>query len=386
MTGRGLVILLAIALASIPAFAAEPPDAELHVIAETPHGVPYVGERVDLRVRGRFDLSIALDELVAPQSKDFDWIQVERDKWVPTNGLEKLYERHLVLFPRRSGQIVIPPFVEKLTVLDEHGLRTTKEIASEPVALEVSAPPADRHDWLPADDVELVDEWSADPASLEKGATVERTVTLRVKGADPNLIPPLPQFRALWLISFAEPEERTLERTPQGPVAIVRRRWSLRPATGEIGILPAIQIPWFDRGARRDRLAVIAPRQIGYAGFTAAARQSWTPEFPLSPSLQGAFFAGLLFATGILWIDARPIQRAGLAGLHRKLARTFSEPGLVALTLARRRRNAAEMRRALLRRLSSKPGKTRDRLALARLEEHFFAKDGDAASFDFRYW
>ncbi len=74
-------------------------------------------------------------------------------------------------------------------------------------------------------------------------------------------------MRAAWLISFTAPEERATTLTPDGPVTTVTWRWSLRPKTGEPGVLPAVEIPWFDTTARAMRIATIPAIPFGYASF-----------------------------------------------------------------------------------------------------------------------
>ncbi len=277
-----------------------PSDAELKTYVQIAHGTPYVGERVDGLVRGRFELRIARDELVMPDLSDFNWMQLEHDRWLDGNGKERLYERHFVFFPLKSGALTLPPFIERLTVFDADSHRVIREVPSAPVTLHVAPAPGDGTDWLPADKVTLTEEWSADPSALTQGATVERVITLQVEGADPNRMPKMPEVRAPWLISFLAPEERSMQRLPQGPVVTMRWHWTLRPITGEVGTLPDIRIPWFDRAERQQRFAVLPARHIGYAGFTDNAQTEWVSGFPITPGLIADFVAGLALAFGTL--------------------------------------------------------------------------------------
>lgn len=306
MTRRLIGALAALLLLPAAARAEEPrPDAELRTYIEIAHGTPYVGERVDVRVRGRFELRIARDEMLMPDLPDFDWLQLEHDRWLDTDGKERLYERHFVFFPLKSGALTLPPFIERLTTFDADSHRVVRDIPSLPVTLHVAPAPDSSTDWLPADKVTLTEEWSADPSALTQGATVERVITLQVEGADPNRMPKMPEVRAPWLISFLAPEERSMERLPQGPVVTMRWHWTLRPITGELGTLPDIRIPWFDRAERRQRFAVLPARRIGYAGFTDNAQTGWTATLGLSPGLIAAFAAGLVLAFATLAAGTR---------------------------------------------------------------------------------
>ncbi len=256
-------------------------DAELRVTVDK--STPTVGERVVVTVHGDYNLTIADEVLKVPELKGVDWLQLQRDSWsdqTVAGRLTKVFERRLALFANKPGRLTIPSLVQHLTVIGDNGQRTERQVKSQPVTLDVSpAPVAAGTPWLPAALVTLTDEWSQDPAKLEKGASVRRTVILKAVGADPQRLPAEPSMRQPWLIAFSDPEKRDVKRTPDGPVITVTWTWQLRPITGEIGTLPAITVPWYDTRSKKMHEAAIGPRRIGYGGFGADTRAGWRDDF-----------------------------------------------------------------------------------------------------------
>jgi len=233
---------------------------------------PVVGEMIPLTIRGEYQHRIALETLTFPDSDAYDWMQFARDSWKEerVEGRSVLvFRRHIALFPRRAGPLTIGPVTHRLTVVGQKdGGREPLEIQTDPLKLQVipfpgkSAPLALRA-------LTVEDELSASPGTLRDGETLIRKVTIRADGTLPHLLPPRPEIREPWLISFTGPEVREVEPAPDGPQATLVWEWHLRPKTGEPGVLPPLEIPWFDTVSRTMRTAEIPAIPFGYKSFKA---------------------------------------------------------------------------------------------------------------------
>ncbi|WP_372834395.1 hypothetical protein [Puniceibacterium confluentis] len=257
-------------------------QARLELVLDDPGAQPLAGQMVLATIRGIYAVNITREELKLRRMNGVDWIRLGQDVWsqqrIDGRSL-RVMERRIALYPKATGSLTLLPVAHELEYLDA-GARRRTIIRSAPVTLTVRpAPERDGAAWLPARAVELSDEWSTDAAQLKDGESAERRVILRVFGATPEMLPTQPPMRAPWLITFSPPEHRSQQLTPQGPVTTVIWRWTLRPTTGELGVLPAVTIPWFDTDAGQARTLTIPAAPIGYLSFADNSAASWRTGF-----------------------------------------------------------------------------------------------------------
>lgn len=235
---------------------------------------PVAGEMVPVTLRGEYTSTIALETLSFPDAPDYEWVQLARDQWrdEQVEGRRvRVFERRLALFPRQAGALTIGPVVHHLTVVGDDNQRQPVAVTAPAVSLSVAAFPGEGLP-LSARRLTLDDQLSSPPGSLRDGETLVRRVTLTAAGTLPHLLPPRPALRETWLISFAAPERREMQLTPEGPVTTVVWEWHLRPKTGEPGVLPAVPIAWFDTAARQMRSTEIPAIPFGYTSFNGNRR------------------------------------------------------------------------------------------------------------------
>lgn len=294
---------------------------------------PVVGEMILATVKGEYDLSIELERLDIPQSPDFDWVQLARDEWTRerVGGIDVLVmRRRLAIYPKRAGRLAFGPLTHELTI-QTGGMRSAIGVIAPAAIIEVLPYPASDAEWpLSAQAIVLTDTFSTDPAQLRDGETITRTVTMRSLGPQSQMLPPRPAMRAPWLITFAAPERRETLLTPAGPVSTVTWAWELRPKTGEPGVLPAVEFPWFDVARREMRLARLEPLPIGYQSFGDNAKMM--TQLPPGAAFQliGAGLFGAAIAFGTLAAGFRPAGAAGRAPAFRR----WLQRGLLRLRIA----------------------------------------------------
>lgn len=302
------VRFLALALMLVPLIAtADGRSSDRLTIELDPREAPPVtGEMIIATLRGIYGLTILREALEIPRGGDFEWVQLDRDMWSrrQVDGRSVVVmERRLALFPKRPGDLSFGPLEHRMRVTGAGGQPEDVAIVAEPIHLSALPYPGESTDaTLSADVLELTDELSADPGALSDGATLTRTVRITTLGALPQMLPPRPEMREPWLITFAAPEERSLQITPEGPVSSVVWQWHLRPKTGEPGVLPEIRIPWFDTRAREMREAVIPAVPFGYASFgRAIGGAAWFEDRSVAILATAAalgLFIGLAFIVG----------------------------------------------------------------------------------------
>ena len=302
------LVLTLLALALFPACGWAEGNLRLTITAQgNPH--PVVGEMVPVVIRAVYDRKIANEKLEIAPSDSFDWIQTGPDDWHEEmiDGLRWIVmERHLAVWPKRAGPLQFGPARHRLTIIDTQSQRRDVAVEAKPLSLSVGEFPAQRGWHFTGRALELTDSLSADPARLADGQILTRRVTLRVLGALPEQLPPRPVVSENWLITFAQPVERNLILTAEGPVAEAVWAWQFRPHTGEPGVLEPVDIPWFNTQTRRIENARIPALTIGYASF-------YTGQVPTGrlgawqvAELAGSVVLGLLLGLDIAAVRLAP--------------------------------------------------------------------------------
>ncbi|SFR12319.1 BatD family protein [Poseidonocella sedimentorum] len=377
------VLALWLALLAAPALAQTPLPAEaarLELILDPVEGPLREGQMLLATLRGEYRVRIALEDLPIPHSADFDWIQLARDDWTleQVDGLPtQVMRRRLALFPQSAGALSFPALTHQLTIFTPDGGRSTHPVTSAPVTIQVS--PALGEPWWPVRAVEFSESWSRDPAGLPLGETVRRRVILRALGATDQMMPPQPALRAPWLISFSRPPERSTELTPAGPVTTVVWEWSLRPKTGERGVLPAIRIPYYDTGAQRAGEVVLPAVPLAYAAAAGeGAQEPWRAAFTgwAYPLAGGA--AGLVAGAVLpMLLFGRNRRLKSRAELRAQLARLLPDPAKRRLSRAARRGDGHALRWAARSLAQEMPPGRRDRVLaeIDALDRALFAEE-----------
>jgi len=123
-------------------------------------------------------------------------------------------------------------------------------------------PPGSGTVWLPAESVELTDEWTPSPPRFRVGEPVTRTLTITARGVTaaqlPTLDTGLPDGVNLY------PEQPQTEDLPDGgvPAALKTLKVALVPTRAGALTLPEIRLSWWDTAQDRERVAVIPQRTV----------------------------------------------------------------------------------------------------------------------------
>lgn len=381
-----LATLLGLGRIATAEAAADAEEATLEVVLEPLGEAPFEQEMVLLTIHGSYRGTITRERLEQPSSPDFGWMQLGTNQWSDESARgrqARRFERRIAIFPQRSGRLEVPSFVHHLTLLDDQGRRREIAVRSAPVSFAVRPRPAGVDWWLPARAVRLTEAWDRPPDQLGLGELARRSVTLEVEGVGPQQLPPPPAMRAVGLVAFADPEERSTRLTPDGPVSSVTWHWTVKPITDANAMLEAVTIPWFDTVARAWREVVIPAQPVGLAAaaLTAGSR-SLADRLALPIGLLAGFGLGLL----LLLPGLRLRTRAELARLPARLG-LLPDAEARALRRAARRGDLPAVRTAAYRLLGDTPRRSLPhRLAreLAHLDRLLFGRQEKTVPLDLR--
>jgi len=336
---------------------------------------PYEQQRVIVSVRLWATADVidgALDELKLPDAVVESVGEDRRSERTLGGVAYTVIERVYSLLPQESGELAIPAlhfqgrvrearprasrrsFFDDLVpdgffsprgfggafdLLDRFAATRRVDVASRPLALEVQPRPAAAlgSDWLPAQSVELSEEWESDPPVLRAGEAANRRLVIRAKGVGAAQLPDLEPAAVDGVKQYAErPNIRADERG-----TVKSQDTTVIPTRAGTLLLPAVEIAWWDTEADAARKAVIPARRIEVLPAPGEERAAATvaPSVPGGTPPGDAPDASPAPASAIPW----PMQVAALAAL---LAAT----ALVAFALGRGRRDATQPTAASLRR------------------------------------
>lgn len=336
---RWLALLVALVTA-VPAAA-----ADLFVEATAMPADPYVQAEVRYTLRLYRASSLQTGYFFDPEVPDaiLEVLAEDDPKAVERDGRPmQMIERRYVLNPQRSGRLEIPPpaFSGRESF-----------VKGETLVLAVRPKPKEVREswWLPARKVTVAADWQLPPAPFRAGEPLEQVVTVTAEGLTGAQIPPLPIPPGARVLRAESGHDRDAAGTTLG-WRRERRLW-LPAGAGPLEI-PALDLPWWDLGADRERHAVLAGRTFAIAPAAHPAPPP-IPAPPPSPTPKGesvaerlSVMAGpvvgvLVFAFG-LWLADRflSVPRRVL-GRRRKAA-------LRAFAGACRTGDAPQARRALL--------------------------------------
>lgn len=293
-----LLVVACFAAGAGPGAAASADDASLELVLEPLAERPYEQEMLLVTVRGFYRGTIAHEHLEQPRSSDFSWMQLDDNRWSDAHARgrqARSFERRIAVFPQRSGRLEIPSFVHHLTLIDAQGRRYEQSVRSAPLVIDVQPRLPDPDWWLPARALHMTEEWDRPPEGLGLGELAHRSITLEAEGIGPEQLPPTPALRSSGLVTFADPEERSVRLTPDGPVSSVTWHWTVKPVSDAIGVIEPVTIPWFDTQARVERKAVVPAAQVGLAtARPTAGPRSLADRVVMPAGLLGGFACGLV--------------------------------------------------------------------------------------------
>ena len=234
-------------------------------------------------------------------------------------------QRDYLVYPMREGRLEIPSFEVTVVYAIDAKPSTPTPLATQPLSLEAAVPAAARglDSFVSASRLRLRQTVEPRPKGLAVGEALRRTVTIEAEGAFGMMLPPLPVPAIAGLSAYPDPphvEDRGGER---GEARVARRVESVAYRLEREGDyeLPAIEVAWWDVGAKQMRRARLAAVAFSVAPAPARADEIPLPAeteavAPAQPAQPPARWSHL-----VVWIGLGAIALAFVARVFRPLAR-----------------------------------------------------------------
>jgi len=231
-------------------------------------------------------VGIASASLTEPESNDPDAIieKLSEDNYTTTrNGISyEVFERRYAIFPQRSGQLKINPITfegrvnatQPRTIFDQFRMSgQLKRLRSKAVSATVKAAPATikLQDWLPASELQLVEEWSDDISQIKTGDPVTRTITIAAQGLTAVQLPDL-KFQDIDGLKQYPDKPVTENRTQtDGITGLKQIKIAIIPTRAGSYTLPEIKLQWWNTKTNKKEIATIPAKVLTAVGSASTA-------------------------------------------------------------------------------------------------------------------
>jgi hypothetical protein len=179
-------------------------------------------------------------------------------------------EQKYALFPQQAGLLGIAPVRAEVRLLSGSSFdpfRTGGEIRqlrSQQLDIEVKPIPADFADryWLPANKLELHEEWQGDLSGLVAGEPVTRSLSLIVDGLTAAQLPELPLVAITGIKQYPDQPGLENSRSASGIIGRREQKVALIPGVEGSYLVPEIKLPWWNRATGKVEIATIPARAL----------------------------------------------------------------------------------------------------------------------------
>ncbi|MEM7219096.1 MAG: BatD family protein [Pseudomonadota bacterium] len=235
------------------------------------------------------------------------------------------------IFPEQSGPLEIPSASVSGSVRMEFGGRIRRQgvhVVAEARSLDVrpipSGWPADTP-WFPAQQVDLLESWDAEPDALSVGAPRVWTLIVRAESSTGSMIPPLaPNLASPAMRSYPQPaltEERAISNHLVGSRSQDFRLLPIAPGRVEI---PALTLNWWDTREHKLRTARLAMRELAVSGSETKEGDTLPADAP--PAQSAPIPNRAPRREGWLWLAAALLVAASAGGALYALQRLTPPP------------------------------------------------------------
>ena len=206
-------------------------------------------------------------------------------------------EQQFALFPQQSGRLEIPSVLAEVRLPSRSSFDPLgssgkiRRFRSQPLVIDVAPIPAEFSGdyWLPADRVELREQWPEDLNSLVAGEPIARSITLV---ADGLTAAQLPEIELQPIDGIKQYPDQPVLRDERGSDGIRSQRVqkvALIPGSAGLYRVPEIKIDWWNRATGKMETATLPERKLVVAG----AAPSTAAESPAAPPLAPGDAAGM---------------------------------------------------------------------------------------------
>jgi len=229
-------------------------------------------------------VSIASASISEPTVSDPDAIihPLGEDKYQTTrNDIRyEVFERSYAIFPQKSGRLKINPSTfegrinptQARSIFDRFRMSgQLKRLRSKAVEVNVKAAPTtvNLQDWLPTNNLQLVEDWSADINDIKAGDPITRTVTIAAEGLTAVQLPDLIFDDIDNLKQYPDKAAVENRQTSSGITGLKQIKIALIPATAGSYTLPEIRLEWWNTISNQKEFATLPAVTLTVTGAVA---------------------------------------------------------------------------------------------------------------------
>jgi hypothetical protein len=255
-------------------------------MASVPHDrlvLELLADKSEVFVQGQVILTLRLLSATDISAYQFGDISLQNlDAVIEPLGDERQYqtriadrsylvlEQQFALFPQQSGRLTVAPARAEVRLPSKSSFdpfRTGGEIRqlrSQSLFVDVAPVPAEFKGpyWLPADKVELREEWQGDLTALVAGEPVTRSLSLLAEGLTAAQLPELELIPIAGIKQYPDQAELENRRSGKGVTGERVQKVALIPGTAGRYLVPAINLPWWNLQSGKMEIATIPEREI----------------------------------------------------------------------------------------------------------------------------
>jgi len=226
-------------------------------------------------------------------------------------------EKQYALFPQQSGRLAIAPLIAEVRL----GSRSAfdpfqtggkiRRIRSQKLFIGVDPLPSEfqAQNWLPANSIELREQWQHDLDQLVAGEPLTRTLTLVADGLTAAQLPDLALPQVVDMKQYPDKPELQDQRSGKGIIGTRQQSVAMIPGSAGSYLIPEFSIRWWNLQTGKVETASIPERRI-------LVRPAVTPvlvEAPVVADMQPAP-AKVIIETNQFWIWLSLFLACGWAG------------------------------------------------------------------------
>jgi hypothetical protein len=255
-------------------------------LASVPHDqlvLELMADKTEVFVQGQVILTLRLLSATDISAYQFGDISLENlDAVIEPMGDERQYqtriadrsylvlEQQFALFPQQSGRLGITPVRAEVRLPSKSSFdpfRTGGEIRqlrSQPLFVDVTPIPAEFKGpyWLPADKIELSEEWQGDLTGLIAGEPITRNLSLLADGLTAAQLPELELLPITGIKQYPDQAELANSRSTKGVSGQRVQKVALIPGTAGRYLVPEINLPWWNLQTGKMEIATIPSREL----------------------------------------------------------------------------------------------------------------------------
>ena len=225
----------------------------------------FVQEQVIFTVRLITNVSLTAAQLDPLSIPDTFVTELDEQNYKTTinNQPALVVEKRFAIFPLKSGTLTIPALRYQVAIDDGDiwsrmsGSNNILRLMTEEKTLTVNAAPADKTNWLPAENLHISEHWSAGLDNMKVGEPISRTITITAKGLTAAQIPPLTSSSIDGLTFYQDQAQTDDQKTKNGIQGSRIETTAIVPNKDGKYTLPEIRIEWWNTKTQEYQVATL---------------------------------------------------------------------------------------------------------------------------------